>query len=163
MCDYAGAAIFADGADMVCRDDIFKVMREFDDSFAVQVVKHQYTTRHKIKYVDTYMECPNPDYERKNWASLMLINCSHPRWRQCSPGNIGGFETLDLLQFKFLEDDEIGGLPVEWNWLCQEDGDNPDAKIIHYSAGIPGFPHYADTPMAEVWRDAHARANYATD
>lgn len=162
MCDYMGAAIFADGADMVCRSDIFRLMREFDDTLAVKVVKHSYKTCNKIKYVGTDMECPNPDYDRKNWASLMLINCSHPAWRQCSPGNIGRWTSLDLLQFKFMEDDEIGSLSAEWNWLCDEFGDNDEAKICHWTAGIPGFPHYANAPMANVWRDAHARANHAT-
>lgn len=163
MCDYMGVAVFADGADMVCRADITKLMKEFDDTLAVKVVRHQYSTQHKIKYRDTYMECQNPDYERKNWASLMLINCSHPAWRQVSPGNIGKWTTLELLQLRFIDDTEIGFLGEDWNWLADEYGENDRARIVHWTAGIPGFPYYKDAPMAEVWRQANARANYATD
>lgn len=156
---FKGWAIFADAADMVCLDDIAKLWELRDPAYAVQVVKHDYQTKHPRKFLGTKMESPNIMYPRKNWASLMLMNCEHDAWRRLDASDAPG---LDLLQFKFLFDDEIGSLPVEWNWLADEFGANPDAKIVHHTAGTPGFPAYADAPMADVWRREHARANYAT-
>src|SRR3990167_2188046 len=53
LCGYAGHAIFADGADMLCLTDLAELweLRDFDS--AVQVVKHDYVPRNKKKYVGT--------------------------------------------------------------------------------------------------------------
>ena len=158
-----GWAIFADGADMICMDDLAHLMSYANplEAKAVYVVKHDYHTKAPVKYIGTKMETANQDYPRKNWASLMLINCAHFGWP--SPKDISGMSMSDLLQFKFLDDDRIGSLPKDWNWLADEDGENDKAKIIHWTQGIPGFSHYKNAPMAEKWFDAHQRANYATN
>jgi hypothetical protein len=77
--NYRGWAIFADACDMVVRDDIAKVwnMREqFIFNKAVAVVKHDYKTKQKRKYIGTPMEADNADYARKNWSSFILFNCA---------------------------------------------------------------------------------------
>jgi hypothetical protein len=43
-------------------------------------------------------------------------------------------------------------LPREWNWL-DEYGENDDAKLVHYTNGIPGFRHYAEAPHAKEWHE----------
>jgi hypothetical protein len=79
---YQGHAIFCDASDMLMLGDIADLDALFDDRYAVQVVKHpDYRTKHKTKYRGTDMECPNMDYNRKNWASVMLMNCEHPAWQ----------------------------------------------------------------------------------
>jgi lipopolysaccharide biosynthesis glycosyltransferase len=92
---YQGFAIFADGADMICLGDIAELWALRDPYKAVQVVKHDYRTKHPRKYVGTRMESDNPDYPRKNWSSLMLINCAHYNWRKITPeamtGSSGSF------------------------------------------------------------------------
>jgi hypothetical protein len=42
---------------------------------------------------------------------------------------------------------------MEWGWLPQEYGDNPNAKLIHWTAGAPFFKHYAQDPMAQHWHE----------
>ena len=163
LCDFSGRAIFADGADMVMRRDIAEMADMFDDRYAVQVVKHDYVSRHPIKYRGTKMQAANSYYARKNWASLMLLNCSHPAWRDITPSTVAKMPVGDLLQFKFLPDELIGELPIAWNWLADEYGEHPDAMLCHWTAGVPGFPAYKDAPMAGVWKRAHDRANHATD
>ena len=81
LCGYQGKAIFLDGSDMIMATDIAKLWDLFDENYAVQVVKHNYKTSSKTKYIGTDMECPNMDYDRKQWASVMLINCEHPDWK----------------------------------------------------------------------------------
>ena len=155
--DFRGWAIFADAADMLCRADIAELWALRDDYKAVQVVQHEYTTRHPRKYVGTPMECDNLDYPRKNWASLMLVNCSHFWWRQMRPEVIEGMSPMRLLRFEFLRDDLIGALPADWNWLADEHGERADAKLLHWTTGIAGFDSYKDAPHADEWRAARER------
>jgi len=105
------------------------------------------------------MESPNEDYPRKNWSSLMLINCGHFAWRQMTPEKVSQMSGRELHTFSFIPEDRIGALPIEWNWLADEYGENPQAKLLHWTAGIPAFPHYQNTPHAADWRAAHQRAN----
>jgi hypothetical protein len=157
--DFDGWAIFADGSDMVMRADIAQLAEFFDPYKAVQVVKHNYRTKHARKYVGTPMEAGNSDYPRKNWSSLMIVNCAHYRWREMTPEKVASMPGSWLHRFEFIEDERIGELPKEWNWLVDEFGDNADAKLLHWTAGIPGFTKYAEAPMAAEWFAAHARAN----
>jgi hypothetical protein len=159
---FSGWALFCDGSDMVVRDDISKLWAMRDFYKAVQVVKHEYRTRHPRKYVGTSMESDNRDYPCKNWSSAMLINCSHFDWRNLTPGTVAKMSGSDLHQFSFVRPDRLGALPVEWNWLVDEYGENPEAKLLHWTAGIPAWPHYADAPMADEWAMAALRARHAT-
>ena len=77
---FNGWAIFADG-DMVCLSDIKELWDLRDDSKAVLVVKHDYQTKSKKKYLGNI----NENYPRKNWSSLILWNCSHPKHKILTP------------------------------------------------------------------------------
>lgn len=152
MQGYQGWAIFVDGADMLCRADIAELWK-LRDQFgkAVQVVKHDYKTTAKRKYIGTDMEADNQDYPRKNWSSVMLINCGHYAWRLITPSFIESAKGSFLHRFEFLKDDEIGELPKEWNHIVWEQPPNKDAKIVHYSLGIPGFDHYQYCEFSDEW------------
>lgn len=156
LMDYQGWAIFADG-DMVCRDDIAKLWALRDDRFAVMVVKHDYKTKYPVKYLGAR----NDDYPRKNWSSVMLVNCGHAANRELTPSLIATSSGAYLHRFEWLHDGEIGSLPGEWNWLAGEYADNPAAKIIHYTVGTPCFREYASWPMAAAWHQAKSNAQHA--
>lgn len=166
LCGFEGHAIFADAADMVALGDIAELDALFDPAFAVQVVKHpDYKTRHPIKYLGTTMQCPNRDYARKNWASVMLFNCAHPYWRTLDPQTLNSVAGLSLLQFGGLrlDDDskrgltrEVGELPNEWNRIVDEGQPVEGAKLLHWTAGIPGMSAYTGSPGAAHWFEAHA-------
>lgn len=153
MMGYRGRAVFADAADMICLSDV----SEINDllmglNAAVGLVKHDYKTKNPVKYIGTEMQSPNVDYERKNWASLMLIDCEHPAWKAVTPESINTWSMLELLQLKFLADSEIETIPDEWNRLVDERQPVAGGKILHWTAGIPGFKHYANAPGAGLWR-----------
>lgn len=149
---FSGHAIFADAADMLCMADIAELDSMFDPRYAVQVVKHpDYLTRHPVKYVGTQMECANRDYPRKNWASLMLINCEHRDWRDMTPDLIANASPLSLLNLAWAQ---VGELPPWWNVLVDEGQESDKAAILHWTAGIPGFTHYHDAPCSDAWHDA---------
>lgn len=146
LCAYDGWAIFADGCDQLCLADIADLWALRDERFAIQVVKHEYRTKHPVKYLGTSMQCPNIDYPRKNWSSLALINCAAPEW-QSIPEDARARQRL-----AWIVPDRIGDIPAEWNVLVDESGPAEGAKILHWTAGIPAFMHYAHAPCAEVWR-----------
>lgn len=159
---YQGWAAFVDGADMLCRSDITDMCKYEDPRYAVRVVKHKYETAHPRKFLGSKMECMNLDYERKQHASVMFINCGHPAWLGINPHRIREMRPMHLLQLRFLADESIGELPDTFNWLCDEHGENPDAKLIHFTAGIPAFDAYKDSPMADEWWDSLIAANGVT-
>lgn len=149
---FKGRAIFADASDMLCQADIAELDALYDERFAVQVVKHpDYVSTHQRKYLGTDMECAQSNYGRKNWASVMLMNCAHPAWRGYNPQLLSSRPALHFLQFQNLLDSEIGELPAEWNVLVDEGQDMAGAKVLHWSNGIPGFKHYRNGRRSLDW------------
>lgn len=146
--NYEGWALYAD-SDMLCLADLSELWLMRNPRYAVQVVKHDYKTRHPVKYFGA----KNDDYPRKNWSSLILWNCHHYKNKQLTPAYISDAEGKNLHRFEWLDDSDIGELPIEWNWLPQEFGENQSAKIVHYTIGTPCLQDFVDTEMADVWDD----------
>lgn len=147
---YEGWAMFCDG-DMVVTDDISKLWSLRDESKAVQVVKHNYKTSNQRKYVGSPMEDRNVDYPRKNHSSVILWNCAHPSNRILTKEYVGEAGGAVLHRFGWLDDDDIGDLPMEWNWLVGEYDKNDYAKLYHYTLGVPGFHYYMRCDHHRVW------------
>lgn len=154
---YTGWAMFADG-DMLLMSDLADIWAKRDDKYAVQVVKHDYKTKHYWKYVGTPLTNANVDYPRKNWSSVVLWNCGHPANRILSREVVTEVGGSFLHQFKWLKDEEIGSLDVEWNHLV---GEYPKAaaKIVHYTLGVPGFKHYSACDFSDEWKATRERMN----
>lgn len=160
---FKGRAIFADASDMLMLGDIAELDALFDERHAVQVVKHAYKTRNPLKYIGTDMQCPNRDYPRKNWASLMLINCAHEAWCEMTPETVNALSEAPavLLGLDWLTPAEVGELPDKWNRLADEGQPIEGAALLHWTAGIPAFKHYRDAPGADIWRAYRDFANEA--
>lgn len=148
--DYKGWALFCDG-DQHLNADIAELWALRDDSKAVMVAKHDYKTSSVRKYVGSPLENDNIDYPRKNWSSVVLFNCGHPANRILDPEYVSTREPKQIHRFDWLLPDEIGELPLEWNWLEGEYPKNEDAKLIHQTLGTPGFWFYADSDHSEQW------------
>jgi len=155
LMNYNGWAIFIDG-DMILQDDIINLWNLKDNSKAVMVVKHDYKTKMSTKYLNA----KNEDYPRKNWSSVILWNCNHPAHKILSPAFVQNSTGQYLHRFSWLTDNDIGELPVEWNWLADEYGVNNDAKLIHYTLGTPCFEEFANTPMSEHWHTEFKLAGF---
>ena len=95
--NFTGWAIFADG-DMVCQSDIKELWDLRDESKALLVVKHNYQTKKSIKYLGNI----NENYPRKNWSSLILWNCAHPKHRMLTPEFIANQSGKFLHRFSCL-------------------------------------------------------------
>lgn len=153
---YTGHAIFMDG-DMILRGDIAELwaMRSLDKD--VQVVKHDYKTR----MTEKYLGAKNEDYPRKNWSSVMIFNCNNYPTRKLTPEYIQKSTGAHLHRFAWTSDDRVGELPPEWNWLPDEYGPNPDAKLLHYTLGTPCFHDFATTTMADEWHRERMLTDYS--
>jgi lipopolysaccharide biosynthesis glycosyltransferase len=144
--NFEGWAIFADG-DMICQSDIKELWDLRDESKALMVVKHDYLTKANIKYLGN----KNENYPRKNWSSVILWNCYHPKHKILTPEFIQNQTGKYLHRFSWLDDKEIGEIPKEWNWLAIEYPENKNAKLIHYTLGTPCFKEYEKTDMSDIW------------
>jgi lipopolysaccharide biosynthesis glycosyltransferase len=151
--DFKGWAIFADG-DMICQADIKELWDLRDESKALLVVKHNYKTKASQKYLGNI----NENYPRKNWSSVVLWNCSHPSHKILTPDFIAKQTGKYLHRFSWLDDNDIGELPMEWNWLAIEYPINIKAKLIHFTLGTPCFMNYRNTEMANYWLEANKRS-----
>lgn len=155
LMDYIGHAIFIDG-DMIVRGDIVELWNLRDHTMDVQVVKHNYETR----MTEKYLGAKNENYPRKNWSSVILWNCQNPANKQLTPKFIEKATGAELHRFTWIQDERIGELPREWNWLPDEFGPNTAAKLLHYTLGTPCFHEFATTPQADEWHREHMLADY---
>lgn len=155
LMDFKGHAIYIDG-DMVVKEDIVKLWELRQNHRDVQVVKHDYKTRMPIKYLGS----KNEDYPRKNWSSVIIWNCESFSNKRLTPEYVMNSTGKHLHRFEWLEDNRIGSLPVEWNWLPDEFGENTHAKLLHYTLGAPCFEEFHDTEMAQDWHDESALTTY---
>lgn len=145
LCDYQGWALFAD-CDILCRADIAELWALRDERYAVQCVQHRYTPAEQTKYLGR----PQTAYARKNWSSVMLMNCA--RCKRLTPEYVNHASGLELHQFDWLSSDTlIGRLPSEWNHLVGVHDPNPDAKLAHFTLGGPYFHRYTQCEFTSEW------------
>lgn len=152
---YQGWALFID-CDFLARTDINKLFDLADDRYAVQVVKHDYTVKDGESKMDG---CVQHAYPRKNWSSCMLFNCAHPKNRQyLYPEFMNKQEMSYLHRFQWLNDNEIGSLHHEWNWLVGHYIEPEDGfpSLIHYTLGMPFMPGYENCQYSEQWYQERA-------
>ena len=151
LCDYRGWAIFMD-CDMLVLEDIAALWRLRDERFAVQVVKHHHVPKEEKKFLGE----PQTKYEKKNWSSVMLMNCE--RCRALTPEYVNTASGLQLHQFKWLETDAlIGEIPSRWNHLVGYDPPRRDAALVHFTVGGPYFDEYRDCDYARQWFEEYDR------
>lgn len=146
----SGWALFMDGSDMLVRGDMARLFALADPSKALMCVQHDYQPSRREKMRG---EIQTP-YGRKAWSSLMLFNVEHPAIKWLTPERVNSLTGLELHQFAWLNDAEIGSLPAEWNFLVGETENCDDPAVVHYTNGHPGMTGYADTAFADEWRAA---------
>jgi lipopolysaccharide biosynthesis glycosyltransferase len=156
LCGYRGKAVFMD-CDMLCLGDI----KELDDldmsGLALRVVKHDHQPTAATK-MDGKAQTV---YPRKNWSSLMLMNCAKLKlWTKETVETQSG---AYLHRFQGIPDEEIGEIPNTWNAL---DWMDENTKLVHYTSGGPWFEQCRDHPYGAAWlewRDRYRAAKAAGD
>ena len=129
---WSGWAIFCDG-DFLWQDDVTKLWEQRDDRYAVMVCKHNYESKIKTKAFGHVQE----NFPRKNWSSLIMWNCAHPSNQVLTPEYCNSAEPKQLHRFLHLQDKEIGGLDLRWNWLVDEYDYTESAGALHFTNGGP--------------------------
>lgn len=147
LCNYAGRALFCDG-DMIMRADIAELMAQFDERYAVQVVQrtHHEMTPDGLKFLGRVQTA----YPRKNWSSVMLFN--NARCHRLTPEYVAAAPGLELHQFAWLQDRDIGAIKGHWNHLVGVDMPNQAAKLAHFTLGMPSFKVWQECEFAPDWR-----------
>lgn len=149
-----GWVLFVD-CDIVAVGDINDLFKQADPKYAVMVVKHQQKVKdNEIKMINQ----ASVYYERKNWSSVMLINCDHPSHKNLSLEDLNSWPGRDLHAFKWLKDEEIGELGNEWNYLVDVNNKIPkeDAKVLHYTLGGPWMGGWYPKDSDKEWHDAYS-------
>lgn len=144
--NYKGWAIWLD-CDILCRDDITKLWDLRDNNYTVQVVQQTQLDTPETKFLGR----AQTGYLRKNWSSVMLFN--NGKCTALTLDYVGQAHGLDLHQFAWAPDNQIGQLPREWNYLvgASERMDNP--KLVHWTLGGPWFEgsESHDLEFADEW------------
>lgn len=122
---YEGWSLFLD-SDMLCLGDIAELFALADDSKSVMVVTDV------------------PGFER---PSLMLFN--NAKCKLLDPEYVGKYSSPQ--DFNWARDG-VGSLPPQWN-VCVGYTDPPDAKLIHYTQGIPLWFETRNCAYGQDWMD----------
>jgi len=148
LADYNGWALFID-CDFLFTKDVAELFAMADDEYALMCVKHDYVPRNAVK-MDGQKQV---SYPRKNWSSCILWNCGHSSNKALTKDIVSEESGAFLHRFQFLKDEEIGELPLEWNWL-EGEYDKPETPpaVIHFTNGGPWFENWQDVDYAELWR-----------
>lgn len=141
-----GWALFAD-ADVMARVDLVELFALADPKFACMCVKHDYTPKAETKMVGEMQQ----QYARKNWSSVVLWNCEHPKTKKLTPKLVNEQRGLWLHQFSWLDDDDIGSLDPAWNHLVGDSKPNPSARLVHFTNGTPNMPGHEESEYAIEW------------
>jgi len=143
---FKGQALFCDN-DFLFRFDPAELFTEEAKKYAVMVVKHQYEPTDSLK-MDGQLQTT---YARKNWSSFIVWNCDHPANSWLTVDNVNKTTGRDLHRFCWLQDEEIGELHPEWNWLEGHSSAEINPKAVHYTRGTPDMPGHENTPYSEEW------------
>lgn len=134
-------------SDMMFRADIAELFSVVNDNYAMLCVQHEnlpYEDKKMFGLKQTY-------YKRKNWSSLMLMNTARCNTLTLYAVNNWTGEALHAI--KWLPDNLIGNIPVEWNYLV---GQTDPSKVkypknVHFTLGTPDMPECAEVPYAVEW------------
>lgn len=149
-----GWALYMD-CDMIVRTSLsglFEYSPE-RENFAVMCVKHDHNPKATEK-MDGQIQTA---YPRKNWSSFMLFNCAHPANERLTLEMVNTLPGRDLHALCWLEDEEIGELGPEWNWLAGHSDPSITPKVVHHTDGSPCLAAFENAPYADEWRTVLTR------
>lgn len=126
LCGYTGTALFLD-ADMLCLADVY----ELDEIARPQLRPVCVVKNSKLRF---------------EWPSLMYFNCAHAKNLTATLIAKGQPHILE-----WAGKHGIGELPSEWNHLVGYDEPRTDAKIVHFTQGLPCWEETKNCEYSEAW------------
>lgn len=154
LAGYRGWALFCD-CDFLFLADIAGLAAYAKGEKAVYCVQHDYRPSETTKMDGAVQSV----YPRKNWSSLMLFNCEHPSVRGLTPEIVNSESGAYLHRMQWVKDDDIGALPVEWNWLegWNTKPANGTPNAVHFTRGGPWFEQWQNVDYGELWLAERAK------
>lgn len=151
--------LFVD-CDFLFFDDVNKLEQYWDKDKALSVCKfpnYQPPTAIKMNGAKQIA------YKKKNWSSLMLFNPYHYACRWLMPNFVNTKSGEVLHRFFWVNEEDIGELPFDWNTLNgytdlyiklkKDHGWKGNVSALHYTDGGPWFDQYKDCVNAEIWNE----------
>ena len=136
LCNYSGWAIFMD-CDMLCRKSISELWNQRDERYSVMCVKHNHLPNEERKFLNEIQS----SYPKKNWSSLMLLNCE--KCTKLTIEYVNNASGLDLHRFNWLEGEHlIGDIVGDWNHLIgvyEKSKIDYESPLVHWTLGGPWF------------------------
>lgn len=144
-----GLALFID-ADMLARGNLVRLFEqaEANPGKALYCVKHDHRPAEGFK-MDGQRQT---QYARKNWSSMFIVDCSHKANRSLTLEMINSLPGRDLHRFCWLDDEEIGEIGPEWNYLVGHTKGVDKPELVHFTDGVPTMPGYENAEYADEWR-----------
>jgi hypothetical protein len=128
---FEGVSLFLD-SDILVREDIYELESLYGHGSDVWMVHHE-----------------NRKFEN---PSVMLFDNEN-----CRELTRDFISTARMYDFSWVKN--AGKLAPEWNHLVGYDAPNPDAKIVHFTMGIPVWKETIHCEFAQEWIDTFKRMN----
>lgn len=132
LCGYVGWALFLD-SDILVRGDVTELPKG-----------------------DAALYFVLDEARRFEWPSVMWMNCAKLR---CLTTELIERDKMYDMAWIHEHGIETGRLSKDWNHLVGYDAPNPDAKIVHFTKGIPVWPETKDCEFSKEWWACCQRAN----
>jgi lipopolysaccharide biosynthesis glycosyltransferase len=143
-----GWALFVD-SDVLFRAPVNRIFDNLDDHYAVYCVKHPEMPEESGVKMSGQIRVP---YKRKNWSSVVCWNCDHPANKALTLNMLNSVPGRDLHRFSWLDDNAIGELGPEWNYLVNVSPEPPvSPRIAHFTLGVPTQEGCSSVQYADEW------------
>ena len=142
LSNFQGISIFCDN-DFLWKCDPIEIEQYLLNN-SVSVVKADV----KRIYPNKMDGITNKAYPKKFWSSLMLFNNSY--LKNLNKEYLDNAKPKDLHEFFWTNDEEIGEIPLSYNYLVGY-YDFEDPKVLHYTQGGPWFEKYKNGELSEEW------------
>jgi lipopolysaccharide biosynthesis glycosyltransferase len=142
LSDYEGFSIFVD-SDILCLGDVSDLIGwAYADGAAAEAKDTPvYVSQNQLRF---------------EWASVMVFN--NEACKVLTPEFVDD-PANSLFDFAWAE--RVGKLPPAWNHLVGYDEPRKDAKLVHFTQGLPCFEETKDSEYADEWR-TEARKSMTT-
>lgn len=138
LCDFQGWGMFLD-IDYLCLADLAELFALTDDRYAAMVSKNA---------------------KKFEWASMIMFNAAHPGNRLLTPDYVQDpARCRNPHSLDWLPEELVGDLPRAWNHLVGYDPPRQDAKLVHYTQGMPIFEETTGSEYRAEWLAEHEASN----